>query len=158
MKSIKIISSIILLIVFGLTAFFGGKTIYDSGITNGRQMESDEISEKLNALGNAISEKESFQKAINNLFSDLPAEINNDGIKNYIEKLTGLIDETSTEKVKELLNSYLEEWKNFGEVYSSESNPEITENFNQLKTKAEDLSAQIKTTFDKSIEESLEEL
>ncbi|MBQ3474535.1 hypothetical protein IJH24_03920 [Candidatus Saccharibacteria bacterium] len=157
-KIILIISSIIIVAVLGLVAFFGGRTIYDTGVNDGKQDEANSISDKLKALGSAVFEKENFQKELNKIFSDLPSEIDDEGIDSYIEKLTSLIDGISTEKVKSLLKEYLSKWENFKEVYDSEDNNEITENFNQLKTKAEELSDEVKTLFDESIEESLEEL
>ena len=157
-KIILIISSIIIVAVLGLVAFFGGRTIYDTGVNDGKQDEANSISDKLKALGSAVFEKENFQKELNKIFSDLPSEIDDEGIDSYIEKLTSLIDGISTEKVKSLLKEYLSKWENFKEVYDSEDNNKITENFNQLKTKAEELSDEVKTLFDESIEESPEEL
>lgn len=157
-SKMKKIILIIGCIIFGIAVAFGGKLLYDNGFINGKQEESNAMSEKLKALGSAIFEKENFQKELNNLFNDLPTEVDDEGIDSYIEKLTGLIDGVSTENVKDLLEEYLGKWEEFKDVYDGEDNNEISENFNQLKTQTEELSDKIKTLFDESIEESLEEL
>lgn len=157
-KIILIITSVIMVIALGFATFFGVRAIYDNGVMVGRQEEADENSEKLKALGNAISEKEAFQKELNKLFTDLPSEVNEEDINTYIKKLTELISKVSTEKVKALLEEYLNKWQNFKEVYDSEDNNEIDVNFNQLKVQTEELSNEIKTLFDQTIEDSLESL
>ncbi len=141
-----------------MAGFFGGKAIYNNGVMNGRRAESDEMTDKLKALGNAVFEKENFQKTVNKVFSDFPTEVDSEGIDSYIEKLSGLIDGLSTEKVKTVLEEYLNKWQEFKDVYDSEDNNEITENFDELKAQAKELSTKIKTLFDESIKESLEEL
>ena len=157
-KSTIIIGSIIAIIAIGVAVFFGARGIYQNGINNGRKFEAEEISERLKSLGNAVAEKENFKNELNSLFNDFPSEINGDGIDLYIEKITNLVNNVSTEKIKTLLEKYLDEWKNFKDVYAGEDNNEISENFNQLKMKAEELSAKIKTTFDESIKEALDNL
>ncbi len=157
-KIVLIITGVVTVLALGVGIFFGAKTIYNNGVAEGRQEESDEMSDKLRVLGDAVFEKETFQKSVNNLFNSFPTELNSEGIDSYIEKLSELINSLSTEKVKNLLNEYLNKWQDFKEVYASENNGEITERFNQLKTQTEELSGKIKTVFDESIKESLENL
>lgn len=157
-KPILIIGGAIIVVALGVAGFFGGKAIYNNGVMNGRRAESDEMTDKLKALGNAVFEKENFQKTVNKVFSDFPTEVDSEGIDSYIEKLSGLIDGLSTEKVKTVLEEYLNKWQEFKDVYDSEDNNEITENFDELKAQAKELSTKIKTLFDESIKESLEEL
>lgn len=144
-------------ILIGVAAFFGVKSIYNSGISNGRQIEADEIATKLEELGNAISERESFQNDLQNLFKDLPSEVDSEGIDLYIEKLRGLTDNVSTENVKAMLEEYYDKWLEFKDVYLSEDNSEISNKFDELKTKASELSEKVKATFNDSIKSSLEE-
>ena len=144
-------------ILIGVAAFFGIKSIYNSGISNGRQIEADEIATKLEELGNAISERESFQNDLQNLFKDLPSEVDSEGIDLYIEKLRGLTDNVSTENVKAMLEEYYDKWLEFKDVYLSEDNSEISNKFDELKTKASELSEKVKATFNDSIKSSLEE-
>lgn len=157
-KPIIIIGGIIIVIALGVGLFFGGTAIYNNGLRNGRQEESNEMSDKLKTLGNAVSEKENFQKNLNDLFNGFPAELDAEGIDSYIEKISELIGGLSTEKVKSVLEEYLNKWQEFKDIYASEDNNQITENFNQLKTQAKDLSGKIKTLFDESIKESIEAL
>ena len=144
-------------ILIGVAAFFGVKSIYNSGISNGRQIEADEIATKLEELGNVISERESFQNDLQNLFKDLPSEVDSEGIDLYIEKLRSLTDNVSTENVKTILEEYYDKWLEFKDVYLSEDNSEISNKFDELKTKASELSEKVKATFNDSIKSSLEE-
>ncbi|MBO7132369.1 hypothetical protein J6V85_03910 [Candidatus Saccharibacteria bacterium] len=156
-QTLIIIGGFVAVILIGIAAFFGIKAIYDNGISNGRRIEADEIADKLEELGNAISERESFQKNIQEVFKDLPSEVDSEGIDSYIEKLRGLTDNISTENVKSLLEEYYNKWLEFKDVYLGENNDEIANKFEELKTKASELSEKIKATFNDSIKNSLEE-
>ncbi len=157
-KTIKIISGIIIILLVGIGAFFGAKQIYRSGLDDGRQAESEAISEKLKMLGNAVSEKEAFKNKLNDIFTELPSEVDETSIDSYIESLSELIASVSVEDVKTLLNGYLGEWQDFKNTYVAQDNDEISEKFNQLKVKSQELSSQIKTVFDDSIKSAVDNL
>ena len=157
-RTIKIISGILIILLVGIGAFFGAKQIYHSGLDDGRQAESEAISEKLKMLGNAVSEKEAFKNKLNDIFIESPSEIDESSIDSYIENLSKLIASVSVEDVKTLLNDYLGEWQDFKDAYLGQDNGEISEKFNQLKVKNQELSSQIKTVFDNSIKSAIDNL
>ena len=157
-KTIKIISGILIILLVGIGAFFGAKQIYRSGLDDGRQAESEAISERLKTLGNAVSEKEAFKNMLNDFFAELPSEADETSIDSYIENLSKLIDSVSIENVKTLLSGYLGEWQDFKDTYLGQDNGEISEKFNQLKVKSQELSSQIKTVFDDSIKSAVDNL
>ena len=145
-------------IAVGVGLFFGGSAIYNAGVSDGRNAMSDEMAESLNVLGSAVSEKESFQKELNNALTEVPSELNAEGIDLYIGKLTEVIDRVNVEDVKTALNKYLEQWKAFKETYTSQQNNSIGEKFNELKASAIDTSKQLKTIYDERIRNAIENL
>ena len=157
-KPIKIAICITILATAGVGVFFGARAIYESGVTDGRKQESDEISNNVKKLGIAVSEKESFQKSINETFASIPTELNTEGIDGYIEKLNTLIKNTNTESVKNALNEYLAKWQSFKDIYASENNNSISESFNELKVSATDTATKIKTLYDEAIQEAIQNL
>lgn len=157
-KAIKIIGGAVILAGVGVGVFFGARAIYDSGIRDGRALESNEVSENVKNLGAAVSEKETFKSNLISTLSEIPAELNSEGIDSYIEKLNNLINETETESVKNTLNEYLNNWKSFKDVYAGENNNEISEKFNELKISANDTAAKIKSLYDTAIQEAIEKL
>lgn len=155
-KTLIVLGSIIAVVLIGIAVFFGAKAIYNNGVSKGRQLEAEEIADKIESLGDAISERESFKAELSELVKDLPSEVDSDGIDLYIEKLKNLVEKVSTKDVKNLLEEYYNQWLNFKEVYLSENNDEITNSFNELKTKTKELSESIKAKFNESIKNSLE--
>lgn len=145
-------------IAVGVGLYFGGSAIYNAGVSDGRNAMSDEVAESLNVLGSAVSEKESFQKELNNALTEVPSELNAEGIDLYIGKLTEVIDRVNVEDVKTALNKYLEQWKAFKETYTSQQNNSIGEKFNELKASAVDTSKQLKTIYDERIRNAIENL
>ena len=145
-------------IAVGVGLYFGGSAIYNAGVSDGRNAMSDEVAESLNVLGSAVSEKESFQKELNNALTEVPSELNAEGIDLYIGKLTEVIDRVNVEDVKTALNKYLEQWKAFKETYTSQQNNSIGEKFNELKASAIDTSKQLKTIYDERIRNAIENL
>lgn len=145
-------------IAVGVGLYFGGSAIYNAGVSDGRNAMSDEMAESLNVLGSAVSEKESFQKELNNALTEVPSELNAEGIDLYIGKLTEVIDRVNVEDVKTALNKYLEQWKAFKETYASQQNNSIGEKFNELKASAIDTSKQLKTIYDERIRNAIENL
>ena len=157
-KNIAIVSCIAMAVVLGVGIFFGARAIYDNGISTGRQIESDEIVNELKNLGTAISEKANFQQSISEVFKDLPAEVNAEGIDAYIAKLEEYTSNINTESVKNTLIEYLSKWKEFKDTYGSQDNDKITEAFNTLKTTASETATQIKTSYDEAIKNAVNNL
>ena len=155
--SIIIIVSIALIGV-GVGMYFGGNAIYDAGVSDGRTEMSEEVSENVKNLGTAVSEKEFFRKELSNVLSDIPAELNTEGIDEYIEKLNELIDKVEIEDVKSSLQEYLDKWQAFKETYASKNNNEISDKFNELKTTATDTAKNLKSLYDDKIREAIENL
>ena len=159
----KKITSIIVLTIIAITAvgvglYFGGNAIYNAGIDDGRNAMSDEISENVKNLGAAVAEKESFRKELGDALSDVPAELNTEGIEGYIKKLNELIEKVEIEDVKTSLKEYLGKWQAFKETYSSENNNEISEKFNELKATATNVAKELKTIYDDRIREAIDKL
>ena len=157
-KVALIICSIIAVAVLGVGAYFGAKAIYENGISEGKMIESDEIAERIKALGTAVSEKVDFQKNVNEIFAELPAEVNTEGIDGYIAKLTELSDKVNVESVKAVVAEYMNKWQAFKETYASEDNNKIAEEFNALKTVSEDTAKQIKSLYDEAVKNAIQEL
>ena len=158
-KNLKayIIASVAALIIATLV-FFGIKLAYDRGVADGRADYESETSELLSSLGTAISEKSDFVKNSSSTLTDVPTEINEEGINTYIKNLTTLRDSTNTESVKSALNNYIAKWQEFKDTYASENNDAITEAFNELKTTTETLSTEIRQLYDAKITEALKKL
>ncbi|MBR3052089.1 hypothetical protein IKG60_00520 [Candidatus Saccharibacteria bacterium] len=164
MKSIKhknkgskiiIVAVVVAVIVLGVGAFFGVRAIYDSGVADGRWLESDEIAERVRALGAAVSEKANFQQSINAIFADVPKELNVETIDTYIAKLEELVGKTKVESIETILQEYLGRWRTFKETYSGENNSQIEESFNGLKSITEDTAKKIKTQYDEAVTEAI---
>ena len=153
-----VICSVIAIAILGVGAYFGAKAIFENGINEGKIIEADEVAERVKALGAAVSEKANFQKNINEVFADLPAEVNTEGIDGYITKLTELGDKINVESVKTAINEYLSKWQAFKETYASEDNGKITEEFNALKTVSEDTAKQVKSLYDEAITNAVQGL
>lgn len=158
-KKIAIIICVIVVAIgLGVGAYFGARAIYDSGVADGRRLESDEISERVMMLGTAVSEKVNFQQAVSDVFKDSMAEVNNEGIEQYIGKLEELIDKIKVEPVQNTLKEYLEKWKALKETYASKDNNKIEESFNELKATAGDTAQKIKTLYDETIKKAIQDL
>ena len=157
-KIILIICSMVVAVVLGVGVYFGAKAIYENGISKGKMIESDEIAERIKALGTAVSEKVDFQKNVNGVFAELPAEVNAEDIDGYIAKLTELSGKVNVEGVKTVIDDYLSKWQAFKETYASEDNGKITEEFNNLKTVSEDTAKQIKSLYDEAVKNAIREL
>lgn len=153
-----IIITIIVLITVGIGLYFGGDAIYNAGVSDGREEMSEEVSENVKNLGMAVSEKETFRQELNDALSNVPSDINTEGIDEYIKKLNELIDKTEVEEVKASLKEYLGKWQALKEIYASENNNEISEKFNELKTIANDTAKNLKTIYDDKIREAIEKL
>ena len=155
--------SIIIIVIVAITAvgvglYFGGNAIYNAGINDGREAMSEEVSENVNALGMAVAEKEAFRKELGCVLSDIPAELNTEGIDEYIKKLNELIGKVEIEDVKTTLKEYLGKWQAFKETYASENNNEIGEKFNELKITAADTAKNLKSLYDDMIRRAIENL
>lgn len=153
-----IIITIVAITAVGVGLYFGGNAIYNAGINDGREAMSEEVSENVNNLGAAVAEKESFRKELSSALSEVPAELNTEGIDEYIGKLNELIGKVEIEDVKTSLNEYLGKWQTFKEIYASENNNEISEKFNELKTAAMDTAKNLKELYDNRIREAIEKL
>ena len=155
--------SIIIIVIVAITAvgvglYFGGNAIYNAGINDGREAMSEEVSENVNALGMAVAEKEAFRKELGSVLSVLAAELNTEGIDEYIKKLNELIGKVEIEDVKTTLKEYLGKWQAFKETYASENNNEIGEKFNELKITAADTAKNLKSLYDDMIRRAIENL
>ncbi|MBQ3433054.1 hypothetical protein IJG22_02025, partial [Candidatus Saccharibacteria bacterium] len=149
---------IVAITAVGVGLYFGGNAIYNAGINDGREAMSEEISENVNALGMAVAEKEAFRKELGSALSDIPAELNTEGIDEYIKKLNELIGKVEIEDVKTTLKEYLGKWQAFKETYASENNNEIGEKFNELKITAADTAKNLKSLYDDMIRRAIENL
>lgn len=157
-KLIIIISTVVAAVILGIALFFGGRAVYESGFTAGKQAMLDETSDKVKALGVAVSEKASFQDKVYKVFAELPSELNAEGIDKYLEGLKEITDSTKLEAAKVILEQYTEKWQSFKDVYASEDNGQITEKFNELKIAANDTASQLKTAYDEAIKQSVDNL
>ncbi len=153
-----IIIAIVAITAVGVGLYFGGNAIYNAGINDGREAMSEEVSENVNALGMAVAEKEAFRKELGSVLSDIPAELNTEGIDEYIKKLNELIGKVEIEDVKTTLKEYLGKWQAFKETYASENNNEIGEKFNELKITAADTAKNLKSLYDDMIRRAIENL
>ncbi len=153
-----IIITIMAVIAAGIGLYFGGNAIYNTGVNDGRNAMSDEVSEKIRGLGIVVAEKEYFRNELESALSDTPAELNTEGIDGYIGKLNELIDKIELENVKDILRGYLDKWQTFKETYASENNDEISEKFNELKTTATDTAKDLKALYDNKVREAIERL
>ena len=142
----------------GVGLYFGGNAIYNAGINDGREAMSEEVSENVNALGVAVAEKEAFRKELSSTLSEIPAELNTEGIDEYIEKLNELIGKVEVEDVKTALKDYLGKWQAFKETYASENNNEIGEKFNELRITAADTAKNLKSLYDDMIRKAIDNL
>ena len=153
MKKLIILS----VLIFGLAigAIFGAKGIYDNGVSTGKQLESDELSEKIQALGTAVEEKMTMKDKISSLFKEMPETVDAEGIDQYINKLQDLTKEIKVDSMKDVMNQYLEKWEEFRDTYASEDNEAITEKFNALRTFYENMSTKFKSYYDDAIREAI---
>ena len=160
-KSKKILTIITLvLVVMGLAAgtYFGVKAVYNAGVDEGRKNEAEEMAESVQSLGRAVQEKFDFQGKLSRVFSDLPGEINTEGIDKYIANLNELINQANNEEIKSTLNDYLSKWQEFKGIYESQDNNQITEYFNALKSNVADTASKIKTIYDEAIKAAITNL
>lgn len=151
---------IVLLVIVGLAVgtFFGVRAIYETGVSEGRKTEAEEVAESVQALGRAVQEKFDFQGKVAQVFGELPGEINAEGIDKYIGNLNELINQTNNEEIKTTLNDYANKWQEFKNIYESRDNSKITESFNALKTNANDVASRIKTIYDETIKAAITNL
>lgn len=157
-KIVLIICSIVLAAMLGVGIYFGAKAIYNNGVQEGRWLAVEEVSDRVKALGVAVSEKVNFQKSISELFADAPKEMNTEAIDAYIAKLEELAGKAEVENVEAILQDYLGKWRTFKETYVSENNGQIEEAFNGLKSAAEDTAKQIKSQYDEAVKKAVQEL
>lgn len=157
-KILSIIGIIVAVIGLGVGTYFGARAIYDSGVTDGRRLESDEISERVRALGTAVSEKVNFQQLVSEAFKDVPAEVNTEGIEQYIGKLEELMGKVKVESVQEALKEYLAKWQALKDTYTSKDNGKIEESFNELKVIAEETAQKTQGLYDEAIKKAIQDL
>ena len=157
-KVIMITVAVVMAAGLGVGAYFGAKAIFESGIGEGRETAFSEVAEKVKELGKAISEKAGFQQKVEEIFGTIPEVTNTETIDGYVEKLNKLIEQTTDGSVKTLLTNYQKQWQDFKETYASQNNDAIAEGFNALKTVAAETAAQIKTAYDTTITEAVEDL
>lgn len=153
-----IMVSVVGVVLVGTGLFFGAKAIYNSGVNDGKRIESEESAERIHALGQAMREKANFQEKVTAVFNELSDEINSEDIDKYIENLGQLITQTANEDVKAILNEYLAKWQEFKEKYASEDNNKITESFNALKTTASEAAAKINDKYNEAIKAAIQDL
>ncbi len=139
-------------------AFFGVQTVYQSGIKKGKEEAFNETKTNVENLGLAMNEKNDFQKRINEVLGNTPAEVNTESIAAYIDGLESVVNETKNESVKETLANYLNKWREFQKTYESKDNNAITAAFNDLKTTAIDTATSIKTLYDQAIVDAIDNL
>lgn len=153
-----IIGAVIVSVGVGVGVYFGGKSIYNSGIDNGVQSTENKMKDALNTLGQAVQEKTDLQEKITGIFKDLPETTNSEAIDKYIENLNNLINETQNEDIKNTLNDFNNKWQEFKNTYASQDNNQISEAFNALKTYAADTADKIKTFYDEAIRAAVNNL
>lgn len=153
-----IVTSVLVAIGIGTGMFFGARAIYDSGVNDGRRVESAETAERVRLLGQVVQEKVDFQEKVTSMFNELPGMLESEGIDKYIENLNQLISQTNNEAVKSLLNEYLSKWQEFKKTYESKDNDAIAEGFNALKATVSDTAKQIKTKYDEAIKAAVQGL
>ncbi|MBR3220321.1 hypothetical protein IKF76_00420 [Candidatus Saccharibacteria bacterium] len=129
---------------------------YHRGYDAGVEAERNSTTEQLSQLANDINAKENLAKQLSAL--PIPTELDAEGIDNYISALNAIVESTVSTEAKELLGTYLENWQKFKETYDTEDNSAIEEQFNQLKSLAEETSTKLQQALDQNITSSLEKL
>ena len=155
---IAILCAVVMTIGIGVSLFFGGRAIYDNGISMGQQIEAEKISEELTTLGEAVGEKAEFQKTLEESFANLPEKVDEASIDQYINTINELSQKATNEDAKALLEGYLDKWQNFKDIYSNKDNAKIDEAWEELKAKATETASQIKSQYDAAIKSAIDNL
>jgi len=150
--------SVVLTAAIGVGTYFGAKTIYDKGVSDGKAELESQISENVTTLAAAVSEKTNVRQAIIDTLSDIPTESNTESIAAYIQKLTELLEKITNPEVNKILANYKSAWENFQQIYATEDNAAITESFNDLRATTTETSTKIKDTLDQAIKNALDSL
>lgn len=152
-KWLKYLIIALVVILAAVGGFFGGKTLYQSGFTDGQQRFHDDSAENIKALGSAIEEKTRLIDKLSKLMQDISAEIDSEGISAYINNLEQLIAETDNSEVKQALDEYKNKWQEFKAIYDAKDNAKVAEGFEQLRKASSDTAMKIQDILDRQIEE-----
>ena len=115
----------------------------------------------MESLAVTIKDKSDFIKKLSDLYNDWRADtetIDKEGINNYINKLSGLIQEATSDAVKIALNDYLTAWQKLATVYDEKNNEDIMKSFEEVKTSATDTADRIQKALDEKINEALDKI
>ncbi|MBR0403159.1 hypothetical protein IJI55_01235 [Candidatus Saccharibacteria bacterium] len=127
----------------------------------GEQHEKKMIADKVAALAEHIQEKVDVIAKfadVTKIWDANTDTIDKDGIKNYIEKLKGVINETNNGQIKEKLTQYLEKWQALDNIYEGKDNEQIMKAFDDIKASATETAQQIKDILDGNIKKTVKEL
>ena len=157
-KLLIVVTSVVLTAILGVGVFFFFFSVYDNGVNAGHQSAMNEVSEKLTQLVQAIKEKATLQKSIEDNLTDLPEKIDSETVDQYIEAINNLTQNTTNEQIKSLLRNYSDQWREFKNIYDSKDNEKITESFDALKNTAKETASQIKSQCDAAIKTAVDSL
>ena len=142
------------IIAVGLS--FGAYALYKHGLNNGRNEIINQVSENVVDLANAVSDKSEVSNKITTTLVDFPAEIDTDGISEYIGKLDSLNDLISSEEISNIIEGYKAEWDKFSQIYETEDNDAISDSFDNLRKTASETADKIKEALDSNIKNALD--
>lgn len=126
---------------------------YDRGIEAGKAEQQENTRYALNEIATLITEKQK----LNETLSSLPtAELDATTIDQYLEALAKVTP--VDQEAQNLLKSYQEKWQAFKEVYATEDNTKIAEEFNSLKAAATETAKKLTDHYNSVINKSLENL
>lgn len=151
-----IFATVVVIII--AAACFCVHSAYHKGTSDGRADYEQETAELLSNLGNAISEKSEFNQNASKILTDVPNDINGDGMEVYIKNLLNLSDSVHTDAIKSALESYIKSWQDFKDLYASEDNSAIAPAFDEIKNEATVIATQIREIYDNQISDALRKL
>ena len=157
----KVNSSKIIIVIFAVAFIAAGgaflyRTAYENGKADGRKNYESETSELVKNLATAISEKVEDTKAISENLNNLPSEVNQDSINTYIESIGKIT--LKNEEAKSIMKSYEESWQALKTTYETGDNDKIKNEFENLKSSAEDTAKKLQELYDSRITSALEKL
>ena len=157
----KIKSSKIILVIFAVAFVVAGgiflyKTAYEKGKTDGRKNYESETAALVKNLATAVSEKTSDFSEIQKTLGNLPAELTEEAINDYLEALEKV--QLKNAEAKEILNSYQDSWQSLKTVYESKDNEKIQSEFETLKSETEKTAEKLQSLYDGNISSALEKL
>lgn len=150
-----------ILIIFAVAFVIAGgiflyKSAYDKGKADGRENYESETSDLVKNLATAVSEKTEDSKSLSENLENLPSELNQDSIDEYLETLGKI--ELKNEEAKNILKSYEDAWQAMKTTYETGDNDKIKSEYETLKNTAAETAEKLQTLYDNNIASALEKL